>query len=213
MCPQSSEPQNRNWRKSEVIAAAAQCFMERGYHAAKIDDVAALLGCSKGRIYHHCASKLDLFIEVHREGMSRLFRANDAALKEAARKGVNGIEALEIFLLAHARAMLKNIAYEAVVVQGVELYRFASTTKDQRAQLEAIMQQRVEFEGRLKAHLKAAINDGTMRKHDISVTAKVLLGGLQWTIIWYRPKENETDAARNRLAAKMVAPLLEGLRA
>ncbi|MFT6451416.1 MAG: AcrR family transcriptional regulator [Halocynthiibacter sp.] len=210
---QNPSATNRNWRKSEVIAAAAQCFMERGYHAAKIDDVAALLGCSKGRIYHHCASKLDLFIEVHREGMNRLFNANDAALKEAAHKGANGIEALEIFLLAHARAMLENIAYETVVVQGVELYRFATTTADQRAQLDEIMRQRSEFERRLTDHLKAAIKDGTMRKHDVSITAKVLLGGLQWTIIWYRPRENETKAARNRLAAKMVAPLIDGLRA
>ncbi|MGH1331208.1 MAG: TetR/AcrR family transcriptional regulator [Paracoccaceae bacterium] len=213
MSTASPQEPGRNWRKSEVIAAAAQCFMERGYHATKIDDVAALLGCSKGRIYHHCASKLDLFIEVHHEGMARLFAANDAAIADAARKGANGIDALEILLIAHARAMLENISYETVIVQGVELYRFASTTADQRAQLEAIMDQRVEFEGRLKAHLKAAISDGIMRKLDISVTAKVLLGGLQWTIIWYRPRQEETATARNRLAAKMVAPLIEGLRA
>src|SRR3954471_12026127 len=71
-------------KKQEILAKAAECFMEQGFHATTIDDVARRLGSTKGRIYHHYASKTDLFFDVHREGMDRLFRAIVPALQAPA---------------------------------------------------------------------------------------------------------------------------------
>ena len=36
----------------ELLTAAAECFMEQGFHASSIDDVARRLGATKGRVYH-----------------------------------------------------------------------------------------------------------------------------------------------------------------
>lgn len=43
--------------KQEILHMAAECFMEQGFHATSIDDVARRLGATKGRIYHHYPSK------------------------------------------------------------------------------------------------------------------------------------------------------------
>jgi AcrR family transcriptional regulator len=52
-------------RKTEtrqgLLAAAYRVFGEKGYAQATVDDVAAAAGVSKGAVYHHFASKEELF--------------------------------------------------------------------------------------------------------------------------------------------------------
>ena len=195
-------------RKSEVIDAAAECFMARGYHTTSIDDVAAHLGCSKGRIYHHYPSKFALFSAVHREGMERLFSARDAAMSTRG----TALVRLEAMLLAHAEAMLRHITYETVVAQGVQLHRFDTGSEADRAELAALIALRNRFEDGYKQVITAGLNDGSIRTENQSVTAKTLLGALQWSIYWYRPRDGESDEERSTLARQMVDPLINGLR-
>lgn len=194
-------------KKEEIISSAASCFMERGYHATSIDDVARRLGSTKGRIYHYYGSKTDLFFDVHRVGMTYLFNALGPALST---KG-NGAAVLWAMLMAHAQAMLEHHTFENVVAQGVQLHRFEATTPDQRETLRDLIASRDTFENHFKEAIATGIKDGSLRKVDISVTAKVLLGGLQWSIFWYRPREDDNAASRKRLARKMVDPLMEGV--
>lgn len=203
-------PRPKGWQKEEVIAAAAQCFMERGFHVTTVDDVARRLGCTKGRIYHHYASKTDLFFDVHREGMRRLFDAIAPAVSAAGRART-GLEGLVMLLLAHAEAMLEHHVYESVVAQGVQVHRFDAVTPDQRGTMRALIASRDDFEDLFKHQIRAAIADGSMRAMDVSVTSKILLGGLQWSIYWYRPRAGETAEDRARLAHRMVEPLVGGL--
>lgn len=54
-------------RRSEIIAAALKLFVERGYAATKLDDVARAVGVSKGLPYRYFSSKEELFKAVVRE--------------------------------------------------------------------------------------------------------------------------------------------------
>lgn len=56
-------------RPQELLAAALDLFVERGYTAAKLDEVAARAGVSKGTLYLYFANKEDLFKAVIRESM------------------------------------------------------------------------------------------------------------------------------------------------
>lgn len=201
-------PRKKGWRKAEIIEMAALCFMERGYHATSVDEVADRLGCTKGRIYHYYASKTDLFFDVHREGMAKLFDAIEPALKA---KG-DGLAVLHAMLMAHAKAMLEHHTFENVVAQGVQIHRFDATTEDQRQTMKQLIDSRDRFEGLFKTQISKAIADRSLRELDISITAKVLLGALQWSIFWYRARPGETVAERDELARKMVEPLIVGLR-
>lgn len=195
-------------RKRQILEAAALCFMEKGYHAASVDDVAARLGSTKGRIYHHYPSKLDLFVGVHREGMARLFEAVGAGAAVAG----DGLTVLASMLRAHARAMLDHHVFESVVVQGVHMHRFGPHTAEQRHALDELLAERDRFELLFKRQVETAMADGTMAPGDVSVTAKTMLGGLQWSFVWYRPEADADAEARGRLADEMVRVLVEGLR-
>ncbi len=48
-------------RPSEIIAAALEVFAQRGFSAARLDDVAAKAGVSKGTLYLYFPSKEELF--------------------------------------------------------------------------------------------------------------------------------------------------------
>lgn len=201
-------PRKKGWRKSEIIDMAALCFMERGYHATSVDEVADRLGCTKGRIYHYYASKTDLFFDVHREGMKKLFEAIEPAMQVQG----DGLTVLHAMLLAHANAMLEHHTFENVVAQGVQIHRFDATTQEQRQTMQLLIDSRDRFEGLFKTQISNAIADHSVRDLDVSVTAKVLLGALQWSIFWYRARPGETAEDRDELAQKMVAPLIDGLR-
>jgi AcrR family transcriptional regulator len=51
-------------RPAEILAAALECFRERGFTATRLDDVAARAGVTKGTIYLYYPSKEDLFKAV-----------------------------------------------------------------------------------------------------------------------------------------------------
>jgi AcrR family transcriptional regulator len=196
--------------KLEILAQAAECFMEQGFHATSIDDVARRLGSTKGRIYHHYASKTDLFFDVHREGMARLF----AAVEPACTVEGDALSVLRAMLRAHARAMLDNHTFESVVAQGVQLHRFGlgATTEAQRRTLNELIASRDAFEALFKRQAAAAKEAGLLADLDVSIAVKTMLGALQWSLFWYRPEADRAPDARDGLAEEMVRTVVEGLR-
>lgn len=56
-------------RPQEVLAAALDIFVERGYAATRLDDVAARAGVSKGTLYLYFENKEELFKAVVRENL------------------------------------------------------------------------------------------------------------------------------------------------
>lgn len=63
----ASEPKFRRRkadRPGEIVAAALAVFAEKGFAAAKLDEIAARAGVSKGSLYLYFATKEDLFRAV-----------------------------------------------------------------------------------------------------------------------------------------------------
>jgi len=70
--PVKSEPRwtrRKEARPEEITAAALELFVERGYAATRLDDVATRAGISKGTLYLYFANKEELFKAVVREAL------------------------------------------------------------------------------------------------------------------------------------------------
>jgi len=193
--------------RREILQAAAECFMEQGFHATSIDVVARRMHATKGRVYHHYPSKIDLFFDVHRLGMELLFEA----VEPARRAPGDPLQVLEAMMKAHALALFEHHAFESVVVQGVQLHRFGAMTPRQRKELDALIASRDKFEGLFRQQATAARKARKLADLDVSIAVKTLLGGLQWSLIWYRPEIDDSLTRRERLADEMVRTLLTGL--
>lgn len=78
----SSPPAPRKRRKearpSELLAAALDLFVEKGYAATRLEDVASCAGVSKGTLYLYYENKEALFKAVIQEGIVPVIAENEA---------------------------------------------------------------------------------------------------------------------------------------
>ncbi len=57
-------------KRARIIDAALRHFAEQGYHAARIEDLAAQLGFAKGSIFQYFGSKAGLFLEAYKKAVT-----------------------------------------------------------------------------------------------------------------------------------------------
>lgn len=57
-------------RPDEIIAAALEVFVEKGFSAARLEDIAARAGVSKGAVYLYFATKEEIFRAVVEQGFA-----------------------------------------------------------------------------------------------------------------------------------------------
>jgi len=65
-------------KRARIVEAATQHFAEHGYHAARVGDIAIVLGIAKGSIFQHFGSKDGLFFEVYKRAVRSFPRYLDA---------------------------------------------------------------------------------------------------------------------------------------
>lgn len=195
-------------RREEVLAAAAECFMRRGYGATTMDHVAEMLGATKGRVYHHYPSKPELFFAVYRRGMELLGEAVRPHVAARARAG----ERFVAMARAHTLCMMEARTFARTLMMGVDLYRFGDTTPEHRAVLTELMAQREDYELLFRQTLQAAVQEGSLAVRDPSLATRTMLGSLNWVTIWYAPRPEETRAQREALADEVVQTVLQGFQ-
>lgn len=172
----------------EILRAAAEAFMEHGYAATSIDTVATVLGATKGRIYYCYKSKADLFFDIHREAML----LNLGTIRPIATGPGSAGERLRRMVEAHLDLIVTHLPLQRVAIQGVEMHLSSSTTPQQRSLLESLIGMRDDYERLFVQVLGEGVAAGEFRELDIKIVVKLLLGGLNWVCVWYKPRPKET---------------------
>jgi AcrR family transcriptional regulator len=88
---------DREVRREEILRAAARVFAQKGYHVARISDVADVAGVAQGTIYRFFSSKEEIASSLARNGISRL-EALLARATESAQAMGEPARALDIFI-------------------------------------------------------------------------------------------------------------------
>ncbi|SRR5581483_1327912 len=201
--PATASDQNR----MEILRAAAKAFMEHGYAATSIDKVASVLGTTKGRIYYCYKSKADLFFDIHREAML----LNLSVIKPIARGPGSAMERLRRMVAAHLDLVVSHLPMQRVSIQGVEMHLMTSTTPQQRRLLKSLISMRDEYERMFFDVVTQGIGAGEFRHFDARIVVKLLLGGLNWLTVWYRPRPNDTAEERQKIVDESAAFILYGV--
>ncbi len=139
----SSIPVQRRRRKEarphELTTAALTLFVEKGYAATRLDEVAARAGVSKGTLYLYFDSKEALFQAVIREGVVPAIEAGEAMFAEPgsdprafleawwARIGSTELGGIPRLIMAEAANFPEVARYynDAVIQRGLALLRGA----------------------------------------------------------------------------------------
>src|SRR5689334_19577325 len=70
----------RTARRAQLLGAAQEVFVQQGYHAAAMDDIADRAGVSKPVLYQHFPGKRDLYLALLDESAAALMDAVRAAM-------------------------------------------------------------------------------------------------------------------------------------
>lgn len=101
-------PQNGSTKSSDkyerIIHAAVQVFAEKGFHHAKVSDVAKVAQVADGTIYLYFKNKDDLLVSIFEHSMD--FFLNQA--KEKLKSLNTAQEKLEGFIALHLKSVQKN---------------------------------------------------------------------------------------------------------
>lgn len=134
------QEERRARTRAVLLRAAAAAFAERGYEGASVDGIAASEGLSKGAVYAHFPSKLDLYLEVVRNLLEqaewRLERVG-ASL----RAGAGPLEA------SHQYLGLAGDAQHAALMS--ELWRTAAIEPGIRSVVERFVSERLGYLSRM----------------------------------------------------------------
>lgn len=161
-------------RRAELIRAAGRLFVDKGYEATTIRDIAQAVGMRSGSPFYHFRSKQDMLRAVMVEGLTAALEAQQAALA-----GLQDPE--EKF-----RALVKNhlrIILEDHTEFPVLLYEWRSLSDESRAEVIAVKDR---YEAVWQGVLRELKRAGRIRD-DSKVARLLLFGALNWVVQWYRP--------------------------
>jgi len=69
-------------RPSEILDAALEEFLTRGFTASRLDDIARRAGCTKGTIFLYFASKEELFKAIVRDRLLPVIQSAEAQVEQ-----------------------------------------------------------------------------------------------------------------------------------
>ena len=87
MSPRLSRAEQNGRNRALLLAAARRVFLERGYYAATLDQIADEAGFSKGAVYSRFASKADMFLGLLEDRIAERAAQNAELAAELAGTG------------------------------------------------------------------------------------------------------------------------------
>lgn len=173
-------------RQQEVVATAARLFAERGYQATSMQDLTEATGLAAGGLYHYIGSKQQLLIRICDELLEPLLEQARAIVARPAPATEHLHELLRAWL-AHLATHQHHMAVFAQERHAIE----------REPRWREVRRQRKAFEKILDDVLGRGEQAGEMRFADRGLTLLALLGMVNHTATWLRP--------RGRLSPEQIA--------
>ena len=192
-----------------IVEAAAQAFMLEGFALTSIDDIARLLGCTKGLIYYHFKNKTDLFFAVHRRGME----LNLGNVRPIAMSDSTPGDKIGRMIRKHIEGVFERVPFQRLSLLGLEMQMIGRTSPDERVALDDLINMHREYEHLFVGVIADGIKSGEFAQGDARVVIKPVLGAMNWMIMWYQPRPKVGHAALDKLREEIATFILRGLSA
>jgi AcrR family transcriptional regulator len=162
-------------RPQELLQAALQVFAERGYSNARLEEVAAAAGVTKGALYHYFSNKEELLLRALEHYQALAFGRVEEALRAesgpaSARLAV-ALRALFGSPTSGRRDVL--LLLQSVIYEVPDLYRRWVATGPMKAW--EVVADLIE-DGKLRGEFRSDV--------DSSVAARIFLSGLLVQLMW-----------------------------
>jgi AcrR family transcriptional regulator len=186
-------------RRDQILDIAAQCFADRSYAAASMNDIAAAGGTSKARLYHYYESKEAILFDLLDRHTQRLLALIGQVEATAQRGRLDDRAALHELV----RAFLEE--YESSATRHAALLHDTKFLGD--TQRELILDRQRDVVSAATRFLRRAYPLRVVDANQTAVTM-MLFGMINWTFTWLRPGGAMTYAD---FAEQVISLLEQGL--
>lgn len=162
-------------RPAELMVAALDLFVERGFAVTKLDDIAARAGVSKGTLYLYFANKEELFKAVIQQGVLPVLAEGEEMLAQHQSDARSLLQAMltrwwELFGTTNLAGIVKLMISEAGNFPDVAQYYYENVI--------------VRGRGLIREVLERGVATGQFRALDIESAIDVILAPQMMLIIW-----------------------------
>ncbi len=185
--PSRTQAERTQTTVAGLLSGARELLARDGYAATSLDEVVARAGLTKGALYHHFASKKDLFRAVYEQELQRMIAmVEDRASKKPTRNSWGSLQvACEAFLDVSLDPGIQRITLlDAPTALGWETMREIENNTSLKL---------------LKAALKRAMDEGSIAARPIDPLANLLFGAMcEAAMAIAREPDQRLNARRTR---------------
>ena len=176
-------------KRDAILDIAAQCFADRSYPAASMNEIATACGTSKARLYHYYDSKEAILFDLMDRYTQRLLSLIALTDATAQRRNLDDRAALHELI----RAFLQE--YESSATRHVALLndtQFLSDVPDASlgspavSPRELILNRQRDVVAAVTRALRRAY-PGRLNASNQTAITMMLFGMINWTFTWLRP--------------------------
>lgn len=161
--------------REDILEAAAQVFRQKGFHGASMQDIAKAVNLQKPSLYHHVSSKQEILLALLDRALELLLER----ISVISSQNIPPDQKLREMIRAYLQILAENMDLSAVL-----LFEHRSLERKQHAR-------HVPNRDKFEALWRDVLSEGVMAKRfhceDPALTARAILGILNWTITWYHP--------------------------
>jgi AcrR family transcriptional regulator len=170
--------------RDRILDCAASFFVERGYTATSLRDIARAAGMKAGSLYYHFESKEDLLAAVFRRGIDVMVTAFEEA--ENATRDREARTRIEAHVRAHLSALFEYGPYTAAHV--TLFHRAPERVKS------AIVPERDAYEAMWSRLLDALAESQVLAPGtSVGLSRLILFGAMNASIEWFDPQQGDLD--------------------
>ncbi|TDV56228.1 TetR/AcrR family transcriptional regulator [Actinophytocola oryzae] len=184
-------------RRREILDAAAEVFLEKGYDASSTQEIADKVGILKGSLYYYVTSKEDFLYEIIRETHTGAVRAIEPVLAME----TDGLHRLANLILRQVEFFTANRTKSVVFFR-----EYRALSAERRAEIEP---EGERYRAMVGALLADGQQDGTISADlDVRMTSMAIVEMLNSVHRWFRSTGRVSAA---RLGRDMAAMLCLGV--
>lgn len=174
-------------RRREIMRQAAEVFLELGYEAATIQDIAERLGTDRASLYYYVGSKQELFHNVVREAAM----TNIQAVEVLANARIPASEKLRLAFTGLMESFDSTFPYLHVFMQE----NFNTLSKERDKWNKEVREWTERYYAAMRRIVQQGCDDGEFTVGlPVGLTTMSLIGTVAWAHRWYRPSRGELTA-------------------
>ena len=195
-------------KRDAILDIAAQCFAQRSYPAASMNEIAAACGTSKARLYHYYESKDAMLFDLLDRHTQRLLTLIAQTEAKAQRENLDDRAALHALVRAFLQEYESSATRHAALLNDT---KFLSDAPEPSLAGEApralILDRQRDIVAAMTRFLKRAYPQRLTPTNQTALTM-LLLGMINWTFTWLRPSGPMSYA---QFAEEVIAMLERGM--